>query len=456
MNVRTTGPPVPSTEEEPAEIPCVLVFAFEKIEFFASFAYRRCSKFVDRRERVTGQTRACCIDYNISKKIFAKAMEFQRKVGKVRAFGALRTRDTVVFQIHRARSYTKCPRRCSRMSQDVKRSSICEGEAWNRPAVVFRREAIATLLHMNDNNCNTMLVNHSTNLVMAPARFLMDFVSNELLRLPLSNLSHRGCDEVSLLRRNEALNRCLIVDRPGSLKATRAPYLLSRDEISPKRDRPRFEGSQEAFVPKRPRGTRGPRPAAMQDRKIPDASSRHPVSVVLPSGRWMTDDRRAQPIFRLNSCESYTPDYGRRRTHSPFSNSDTADTIAVTFTMKKLTDIIFLNNFFQHVPVNTFLGSAFVGFLARKGIIVRFLVESCGLTYARSIRRVTGLALLAWQGRFFFAFPNALCSLPRVRVYTVYAFSRRTNRDCIRPGRNHCLRRSPTGLTSKRLLKRNR
>ncbi|KYM79797.1 hypothetical protein ALC53_09719 [Atta colombica] len=96
----------------------------------------------------------------------------------------------------------------------------CERYGKNRPAVVFRREAIVT--------CNTMLVNHS--------------------------LRRRGRDEISLLRRNETLNRCLIVDRPGSLKVTRTPYLLSRDEISPKRDRPRFEGSQEAFEPEKPRG----------------------------------------------------------------------------------------------------------------------------------------------------------------------------------------------------------
>lgn len=77
----------------------------------------------------------------ISKKIFAQAMEFQRKVGKARALGlvALRSRDTVVFQIHSARSYTKCPRRRSRVSQDVRGSSMCEGEAWNRPGLDSRR-----------------------------------------------------------------------------------------------------------------------------------------------------------------------------------------------------------------------------------------------------------------------------------------------------------------------------
>ncbi|KYN28829.1 hypothetical protein ALC57_01792 [Trachymyrmex cornetzi] len=554
MNVRTTGPPVPSTEEEPAEMPRVLVFAFEKIEFFASLAHRRCSNKRNNSmnitfKKISGVTKVILI--TISKKIFVQAMEFQRKVGKVRALGALRTsgwRDTVIFQIHRTRSYTKCPRRCSRVSQDVKRSSICEGEAWNRPAVVFRREAIVTLPHMNDNNCNTMLVNHSltgglseryltratrikynrennfaevvsTNSIrytdpkITSVQFLIDFVSNELLHL-------RGCDEeVSLLRRNEALNRCLIVDRPGSLKATRAPYLLSRDEISPKRDRPRFEGSQEASEPERPRGTRGPRPAAMQDRKIPDASSRHPVSVVLPSGRWMTDDRRVRPIFRLNSCESYMrsvlatefhgsrPEHRLRRAYPPFFNSDTADTIARHISHFYCEEanrpilkthprylIIFLNNFSQHVPVSIFLG-AFIGFLARKGIIVRFLVEtafssvfpSVVLSASPSINRnrqtnlsrtqgehpprhnsygqavygvdsvslepkdkrgttssnvtghprrgwpditrymsgprlspegETGLAFLAWQGRFFLAFPNALCSSPRVRMYT--------------------------------------
>jgi len=42
-----------------------------------------------------------------------------------------------------------------------------------------------------------------------------------------------------------------------------------------------------------------------------------------------------------------------------------------------------------------------------------------------------GLALLAWQGRFFLAFPHALCSAPRVRIYTVYAFSRRMNRGIV-------------------------
>lgn len=108
---------------------------------------------------------------------------------------------------------------------------------------------------------------------------------------------------MSLLRRNDALDRRLIVDRPGSLKVARAPYLLSR-QISPKRDRPCFEGSQEAISS--PKGTRTGR-LAMQDRKIPDASPRRLVSAVLPSGRWMTDDPRARPIFRLNSCESYTP-----------------------------------------------------------------------------------------------------------------------------------------------------
>jgi len=41
--------------------------------------------------------------------------------------GASRTRDTVVFQIHRARPYTKCPQHRSRVSQDVKGSSLCEG-----------------------------------------------------------------------------------------------------------------------------------------------------------------------------------------------------------------------------------------------------------------------------------------------------------------------------------------
>lgn len=92
----------------------------------------------------------------------------------------------------------------------------------------------------------------------------------------------------------ETLDRRLIVDRPGSLKATRAPYLLSRDEISPKRDRPCFEGSQEALSrTRKAERHEDPRSTAMRDRKIPDASSHRPVSAVLPSGRWMTDDRRS-------------------------------------------------------------------------------------------------------------------------------------------------------------------
>lgn len=104
----------------------------------------------------------------------------------------------------------------------------------------------------------------------------------------------------------EALDRRLIGDRPGFLKATRAPYLLSRDEISPKRDRPCFEGSQEAIS--KPKGTR-----TLAGRRCKIVKSQTPLlAVSLPSFcppvlRWMTDDRRARPIFRLNSCEPSSP-----------------------------------------------------------------------------------------------------------------------------------------------------
>ncbi|KYM95462.1 hypothetical protein ALC62_13890 [Cyphomyrmex costatus] len=422
MNVRTTGPPVPSTEEESVEMPRVLVFAFEKIEFFA---HRRCR--ASSQTEGKGVTRQIT-SITISEKIFAQAMVFQWKVGKVRALSALR--DTVVFQIHRARSYTKCPRRCSRLSYSFTRGF---SERYFTRAVRIKYNRKYDFVEVSKTLTRYRFENNFV------TRKDFHFVNDELLRLPL-DLGHRHFyapgypelqsgpdnnfvislyfwDEVSLLRRNEALNRCLIVDRLGFLQATRAPYLLSRDEISPKRDRPRFEGSQEAFEP-------------------------------------MTDDRRIRPIFRLNSCESYTRPvlstkfHGSRpwgaskylicETNRPILN------VPCTYTPHL---IIFLNNFSQHDPVSTFLGA--FGFLARKGIIVRFLVE-CGLTYARSIRRPgnphrgwpditrcmsgprlspegeTGLALLAWQGRFFLAFPNALCSSPRVRIYTVYAFSRRT------------------------------
>lgn len=105
----------------------------------------------------------------------------------------------------------------------------------------------------------------------------------------------------------EMLDCRLIVDRPGSLKATRTPYLLFRDEISPKRDRPCFEGSQEALSRTR-KAERHEDPGRPRCEIV---KSRMPLLTILfppfcpPAAGWLMI-AAARPIFRLNSCEPYT------------------------------------------------------------------------------------------------------------------------------------------------------